>query len=536
MTALVFQLVGGIGLFLLGMVLLTDGLKSFAGDALRQALLRFTGRPLKAFASGALVTALVQSSSATTVTVIGFVSAGLLTFPQAVGVVFGASLGTTGTSWLVSVVGLKISVGFYALPLVGVGAFSMLLARGRWRALGMALAGFGIIFIGIQTLQDGMQGAAAAVDLERVPATGFLGHLLMMVIGVVMTVIMQSSSAAMATTLTALHTNSINFEQASSLVIGAAVGTTVTGALAAIGASVPARRTALAHVLFNLSAGLIAVALLPAFLWGIQFAQEHFGLEPGAMSLAAFHTAFIAFGVVIFLPFVYPFARFIERILPDKDPPFTRHLDNSLLNVPAVALEATRRALSDAACELLNAIRQQLADPELEQVELRAAQIKEALDAIQEFLTRVPPVAEDQPMSASRVAQIHAFDHLARLRAHLHPPRALKQVMGQPRLEPAIRRTRALLETAEAGLDGRLKEDWVEEVQRQSFELARERRRERPSVLAETGTGAWDPKEALNVLDAMRWLDRVGYHAWRISNYLGGKAEPEPPAPANSLP
>ena len=168
MTAMIFKLVGGIGLFLLGMVLLTDGLKAFAGESLRRALVRFTGTPLKAFGAGALVTALVQSSSATTVTVIGFVSAGLLTFPQAVGVVMGASLGTTGTGWIVAVLGLKISLGFYALP-------------GLW------------------------------------------GHVLAMVIGMVMTVIMQSSSAAVATTLTALHTGTVNFEQAASLVIGAAL-------------------------------------------------------------------------------------------------------------------------------------------------------------------------------------------------------------------------------------------------------------------------------------------------------------------------
>jgi phosphate:Na+ symporter len=140
MTVLVFKLLGGVGLFLMGMVLLADGIKSFAGDALRTALVRFTGRPFKAFTSGALITAIVQSSSATTVAVIGFVSAGLLTFPQAVGVVLGASLGTTSTGWIVSVLGLKVSIGFYALPLVGVGAFMKLLALGRWKSFGLALA------------------------------------------------------------------------------------------------------------------------------------------------------------------------------------------------------------------------------------------------------------------------------------------------------------------------------------------------------------------------------------------------------------
>lgn len=137
------------------MTLLTDGLKTFAGDGLRQALVQFTGGPLKAFASGAQVTAMVQSSSATTVTIIGFVSASLLTFPQAVSVILGASLGTTRTGWIVSVLGLKISMGAYALPLIGIGAFMKLLARGRWQAFGLAVAGFGLIFVGIATLQSG---------------------------------------------------------------------------------------------------------------------------------------------------------------------------------------------------------------------------------------------------------------------------------------------------------------------------------------------------------------------------------------------
>lgn len=193
-----FALLGGIGLFLLGMVLLTDGLKAFAGDALRDALVRFTGTPVTAFASGTLVTLMVQSSSATTVAVIGFVSAGLLTFPQALGVVFGASLGTTGTGWIVSVLGLKVSLGTYALPIIGVGALLRLLGKSRWRSLGLALAGFGLIFVGIDTLQDGMQGISESLNLAAIPSTGLGGHALAMGIGILLTIVMQSSSAAVA--------------------------------------------------------------------------------------------------------------------------------------------------------------------------------------------------------------------------------------------------------------------------------------------------------------------------------------------------
>jgi phosphate:Na+ symporter len=527
MTEMTFKLLGGIGLFLLGMVLLTDGLKAFAADALRRWLVRFTGTPFKAFSSGALVTAMVQSSSATTVTVIGFVSAGLLTFPQAVGVVMGASLGTTGTGWIVAVLGLKVSVGFYALPLVGVGAFMRLLARGKLRSFGLALAGFGLIFIGIETLQAGMQGLSGAFNLRILPSSGLWGHVLSMAIGIVLTVIMQSSSAAVATTLTALHTGAISFEQAASLVIGAAVGTTVTGVLAAIGGSVPAKRTALAHVLFNLATGVIAVLLLPVFLHGIGLAQTHLGLDAGATSLAAFHTVFIALGVVIFLPFTKRIAEWIERWLPDRGPSLTRNLDASLLHAPSVALEATRRALCDTARESFAMIRGSIAGEPAAMDDERREQARQAIEHIQEFFTRIPPVSENEPPSASRVAQLHAIDHLTRLQEHLRPEARVLRVLSDGRVRPLAMQGRAILELAEAGLQQQAGPDWPAQVERAAAALADSRRQERPAVLRQTADGQDGPVKALEILDAMRWLDRVGYHTWRICNYLGGDGSPE---------
>ncbi len=534
MTALVFKLVGGIGLFLMGMVLLTDGLKAFAGDALSRALIRFTGTPTKAFFSGALVTALVQSSSATTVTVIGFVSAGLITFPQAIGVVFGASLGTTGTSWIVSVLGLKVSVGFYALPLVGVGAFMRLLGHGRWRSLGIALAGFGLIFIGIETLQEAMRGLSDIFDLSRLPSSGIVGHLLAMLLGIVMTVVMQSSSAAVATTLTALHTETIGFDQAASLVIGAAVGTTITGALAAIGGSVPAKRTALAHILFNLATGLIALAMLPVFLFGIQWAQTRFNLEPGAMSLAAFHTAFIALGVVIFLPFATPFANAIERLLPDRGPPLTRHLDNSLLQAPPVALEATRRALRQTSAEIFQRLHVQLRSPSEPRGDMPPlAPLQVAADRIQRFFAQIPPEAEDEPLSSLRVGQVHAIDHLTRLLAVIEPRPQIAAGLGDTRMDAARACTREILDTAQAGLQSDEVPAWLELVRERAQQLADLRREERPLILEQTAGRAYDPAHALELLDAMRWLDRIGYHTMRISHYLAGDppTTPEEPLP-----
>ena len=520
MTTLVFELLGGIGLFLMGMVMLTDGLKEFSGDALRRAIVRFTGTPARAFASGTLVTLLVQSSSATTVTVIGFVSAGLLTFPQSLGVVMGASLGTTGTGWIISILGLKVSVGYYALPLVGVGAFLKMLGRGRWRSLGLALAGFALIFVGIETLQDGMRTLSSVFDLASLPPGGLAGHLLAMAIGVVMTVIMQSSSAAVATTLTALHAGAVSFEQAASVVIGAAVGTTVTGVLAAIGGSVPAKRTALAHVTFNLATGLIAILLLPSFLWWIGWGQERGLLEPGAMSLAAFHTSFIALGVIIFLPFVDRFARIIERMLPDHGPALTRHLDDSVLQLPSVALEATRRSLSETAAEAFVAVREGLVSAHSAPTEARQARVRQALVRLQEFFPRIPAVASDQPWSQRRVSQMHALEHLARLQSSMVPPPSVRHVLDDPRLAPALALCRDVLELGEQGLREGGPADWPARVNERAQALLELRREQRPVILSQTANGDAPPARALELLDAMRWLDRLAYHVVRIVDHL----------------
>ncbi len=514
------SLLGGIGLFLLGMILLTDGLKSFAGDSLRKALLRFTGKPVTAFASGALVTAVIQSSSATTLTTIGFVSAGLLGFSQAVGLVMGASLGTTSTGWLVSLFGLKFSIAKLALPIIGVGAFVRLLARGRTASLGLALAGFGLIFVGIDQLQIGMSGLTEHVDLEAIPSTGLWGHLLMMLIGVVLTVLMQSSSAAVATTLAALHTGSITFEQAASLVIGAAIGTTITAAIAAIGASTSAKRTALAHILFNLFTGLVAVVLLPFFLWMLAWAQQRELLDPGAVSLAAFHTSFIALGVLIFLPFVGPFCRMIERILPERGPRLTRHIDASLLTVPPVAMEAARGGLRESAALLFQILASRLHGTRPDQnTEDQSRQIEKALHEISAFISKIPPIEHEVPGQHFRRDSFHAIDHLGQLlpsASQVHPA-----AHTEPLAEAAEKCRAALVLASRClALEDSAGEAAPETLEQTALDLAEWRKSKRLKLLETSSSGGASAEDSLQLLDAIRWIDQIAYHAWRITHYL----------------
>ena len=239
-------LLGGLGLFLLGIHHLTEGLKSMAGDSLRQALQRLVSGRFSAVVSGALFTVAIQSSTATILTVIGFVSAGLVTFSQAIGITIGATLGTTSTPWIVAYFGLRIRIADAALPLLGVGALLWLVASGRLRSLGAILAGFGLLFTGIDYLQLGMKGISW--DLESFAGTGAGARWILAGIGIVMTIVMQSSSAAAATTLIALDAGSLTFGQGCAMVVGQSIGTAATSALAALGGGLAVRRTALAHV------------------------------------------------------------------------------------------------------------------------------------------------------------------------------------------------------------------------------------------------------------------------------------------------
>lgn len=513
-----FSTLGGIGLFLIGMMLLSGGLVAFAGPALQQALARFTRTPRRAFTSGALMTALVLSSTATTVTLIGFVSAGLITFAQAIGVVIGASLGNTAIGWIVATFGLKISLGFYTLPLIGIGALLRLLARERWASMGTAMAGFGVLFLGLDTLQAGMSGLSAAFSLADLPTGGIGARFLIMLVGIALTAILQSSAAAVAMTLTALHTDAINFDQATALVIGASIGTTLTSLLVSIGATVHAKRTAAAHILFNLIAGLIAIALLPVYLFIIDLLAHYAGLEAGAMWLAAFHTLFIAVGVVLVLPFSERFARLIEWLLPERGDDVTQHLDTSLLAIPAVAQEAAQRALLRIAQRLFDIYEEILAGRHSEGLQQHLSQNREALDRCFDFVSRIPPQEGNEEFTSRRIAQLHAIDHLLRFREQLHELDPVRGQLGAPIYGDALAQNRHLLTLAREGLERHDNNDWLESMAADAAALAALSRRIRHGVLHDTGPDS--AAKALQITDTFRRLERAGNHVWRICHYL----------------
>ncbi len=347
---------GGLGLFLIGMALMTDGLKLAAGRALERVLARWTSTPARALLTGLISTAAVQSSSGITLATIGFVNAGLLTLNQALWAIFGSNLGTTLTGWLVAGLGFRVEIDALALPLIGIGALMRILAPGvRLRALGTALAGFGLLFAGIDMLREGFVGAGPMLEGAVTALPGIAGMLAMLALGFAMTVVMQSSSAAIAVVITAAGGGVLPLESAAAAVIGANVGTTSTAVLGALGATANARRVATGHVAFNLVAAAVALALMPLWAWGLgMFRLEGAEGLTAAVALALFHTLFNGLGILLMVPLAPHLERWLAGrfVVPGEALARLRHLDDNVLAVPDLALDALAaelRRLAEAA-------------------------------------------------------------------------------------------------------------------------------------------------------------------------------------------
>ncbi|MGB1059608.1 MAG: Na/Pi cotransporter family protein [Ketobacter sp.] len=344
---------GGIGLFLIGMMLLTDGLKQSAGDKLDLYLHRSTNTKRRGFFSGFLLTALVQSSSVVTVATIGFVNARLLSMGQAVWVVFGSNVGTTMTAWIVALIGFKVQVQLFALPMVGVGAFLQVLGRGaRWRALGSALTGFGLLFVGLDFLQGSMSAYQDQLLFLDEGAFDVPHVLLLLALGFLLTVIMQSSSASMAMILTLVNGGLIPLSLGAAAVIGANVGTTSTALLATLGATANAKRVAWAHVAFNITAGFAALLLLPLVsgLFTEAYNRQLMGGN-AAFWLAIYHSLFNLVGVMIMIPLEPRVTRFLSRRFGKRESAHLRlrFLDKNIVQMPPLALQSISKELDNLA-------------------------------------------------------------------------------------------------------------------------------------------------------------------------------------------
>lgn len=497
---------GGIGLFLLGMTLMKDALEALAQGTMRRSLARLTTTPLTGVLTGIVMTVLVRSSSATTVTAVGLVGAGLLTFPQALGILLGANVGTTFTGWIVAIIGFKLELGVLAQPLLMLGALMRLFGGPGWARGGMALAGFSLLFIGVDVLRASLDGLSDVITPERFPGDTLVGRLQLVMIGFGLTLVTQSSSAGVAMALAAVASGSITLPQAAAMVIGMDIGTTSTAVLATLGGSTAMRRTGLAHLVYNLLTGLVAFMLLgPAM-------QLVAGVTEGDASLAlvAFHSGVNIGGVVLVLPLTHHFARLIERLVPERRSGSLRRLDPALLREPDIALDAALATATDLANTTRRAVGGLLSEP---QRSGGMGALGSAAQALADYVERIGK-AGTETGDARHVAMLHASDHLLRLSRRCTQTDAAAALMH----DPTLRRFARSMARMASRPDDRAPRtrDW----ERLHRLLVRSTEQLRTDAITRAAYGATEAETVLLRLDGIRWMRRVCYHLWRLSHHL----------------
>jgi len=356
---MICELIGGLGIFLLGMKYMSEGMQAVAGNSLRRMIVAVTTHRLAATVVGTIVTCIVQSSSITTVMVVGFVNSGVMELSQAIGVIMGANIGTTITGWI-----LVIKVGKYGLPLLGSSAFVYLFAKSeRWRFWAMALMGIGMIFFGLELMKEACAIIKEMPDFEKwfqtFQADSYVGVLQCDMVGCVITTLVQSSSATLGITISLAVSGVIQFPTAAALVLGENIGTTITALLASLGATSNARRAAYFHVIFNLIGVFWITALFP---WYIELVQR---IIPGDVTsvvlvegvetfpyttpaIAATHTIFNITNTLFFLPFLSVFVKFLNWLVKPKEfkeKPRLTDLDIRMLETPLLAIEQSQKEI-----------------------------------------------------------------------------------------------------------------------------------------------------------------------------------------------
>lgn len=511
--------IGGLGLFLLGMIIMTSGLRNIAGQSMRSLLMRFTGNPWSGALTGTCSTAILQSSSATTVAAVGFVSAGLLTYSQALGIIFGANLGTTITGWLVVLVGFKLQLGSLLLPLILLGALINIFADKRLGNIGMALAGFSLIFVGIDFLQEGLSAFQNIINPERLPQDTIIGRLQLVLLGLVITAITQSSSAGVATALAALYAGNINFHQAAALVIGMDIGTTLTALLSTIGGTIAARRTGFSHCVYNIFTAVVALLLLSPFVLGWEAIFSEPISSDAEIALVAFHSVFNLMGIIIVLPFSHQFASFMCRIIPEDKLLFGEVLDEKLLESPEQAINALQQNNAQLFLILLNYL-SNLLDNNQRNSDFDLPGLKASLSNSSAYADKLHLDPKQERSWHQLLALIHALDHLHRLyeRCEEDDNRALTASVAKELSEQhdllltTVNQLSALVE----------KNEWLMAVNisKQTFTLIHEQKEhQRKTLMESTVSGSLTVLETTELAQALRWMDRVSWHLARISHH-----------------
>ena len=342
------EIAAGVSIFLFGMLTLEQGFKAFSGGTLEKILQKSTDKLHKSIGFGFVATAIMQSSSLVSVLTISFIGAGLIGLAQGIGIILGANIGTTTGAWLMAGFGLKVKISAYAMPMLVFGIILIFQKAKALKGFGYILAGLGFLFLGIHYMKDGFEAFKASVDLASLGVEGFKGLMIFIGIGILATVVMQSSHATIVLILAALSVGQISYENALALTIGANIGTTITAVIGSLSSNIDGKRLAGAHFIFNVITAIVAVIFMDQIIGIVAVISDSFGIasDNHTLRLAVFDSFFKIMGVLMFIPFVDKLVSFLQNNLKGKDVKevqshdTAQYLNESVLELPDTAMAA----------------------------------------------------------------------------------------------------------------------------------------------------------------------------------------------------
>lgn len=340
------EIAAGVSIFLFGMLTLEEGFKAFSGGTLEKILQKSTNKLYKSISFGFIATAIMQSSSLVSVLTISFIGAGLIGLSQGIGIILGANIGTTTGAWLMAGFGLKVNIASYAMPMLAFGVILIFQKTKSLKGIGYILAGLGFLFLGIHYMKDGFEAFKASIDLASFAVEGFKGLLIFIGIGILATVVMQSSHATIVLILAALSVGQITYENALALTIGANIGTTITAVIGSLSSNIDGKRLAGAHLIFNVVTALVAIIIINQIMYVVDVMSDLIGIanDNHTLKLAVFDSLFKIMGVLMFIPFVDKLVNFLNKTLKEdltkSNAGFesARYLNNSALELPSTAM------------------------------------------------------------------------------------------------------------------------------------------------------------------------------------------------------
>ena len=537
LQALIFEFIGGLGIFLLGIKFMGDGLQKSAGDRLRDILDRFTSNPFLGVLAGIIVTILIQSSSGTTVLTVGLVSAGFMTLRQAIGVIMGANIGTTVTAFIIG-----IDIGAYSLPILAIGALIIFFFKNqKIVAAGQVVFGFGALFYGLELMSSGMSPLRSLEAFHDLTVSMSDTPILGVVIGTVFTLIVQSSSATIGILQGLFSEGAISLKAALPVLFGDNIGTTITAILASIGASVAARRAALTHVIFNLIGATVFLIILGFFTQFVAFLQGQLNLNP-EMTIAFAHGSFNIANTVIQFPFIGALAWLVTKIIPGEDSIIEykpKHLD------PIFIQQSSTLALDQAKAEIIRM--GEYASKGLEETNLyvttqnkkhseMAIQVEGALNNldrnITEYLISISAGSLSEAESAKHTALMDTVRDIERVGDHFENIIELidykisnKVHLTEQALEDLNNMfdlTILTMKQAVAALDKMDREAALEVVQKED-QIDKMERKFRKKHIIRMNEGLCSGSAGIVFVDIISNLERIGDHAVNIAEEVLGE-------------